>query len=66
MEKKHLLVLVFIEQKSAQYFRPLGNPAFELPATDASFDGKICCRASESVGLAFSLLLCGSIKKTDS
>lgn len=41
MEKNHLLGLVFIEHKSAGYFQPLGNPAFEFPATDASFDGKI-------------------------
>lgn len=66
MEKNHLLGLVFIEHKSAGYFQPLGNPAFEFPATDASFDGKICCRASKSMGLAFPLLLCGSIKERDS
>lgn len=66
MEKKHLLHLVFIAQKSAGYLHPLGNPAFEFPASDLSFDGEIGCRASQSVGLAFHLLLCRSVKEPDS
>lgn len=64
-EEKHLLDLVFLVHKSARYFHLFCKPAFEFTATDASFDGKTCCWASKSTGLAFPLLLCGSVKETD-
>lgn len=41
--EKHLLELVFLVHKSARYLHLFGTPAFELTATDSSFDGKICC-----------------------
>lgn len=66
MEKKHLLDLVFIALKSAGYLHPLGNPAFEFPASGLGFDGETGCRASQSMGLAFHLLLCRSVKEPDS
>lgn len=64
--EKHLLDLVFLVHRSARYFHLFVTPAFEFTATDASFDGKISCWASKSTGPALPLLLCGSVKETDS